>query len=176
MQSSMFRPGIARVSAGAAIVLVFLTHASRVLAQNVPQSSNHPWHGPQERSIEADAKNFPESRFKVDPDKNYSLPELIDLAESHNPETRVAWERARAQAAALGVARSELYPTLAAAALSGVARPQAYLVDRFYRQTIADFQVALNLNYTIFDFGARSGRIAAATAEVLAGWHCCACG
>ena len=68
-----------------------------------------------------------------------SLPELIDLAEAHNPQTRVAWERARAQAAALGVARSELYPTLAAAALSGVARSQAYLVDRFYRQTIADF-------------------------------------
>jgi outer membrane protein TolC len=150
------------------IVFVFLTHASRVLAQNAPQSSNHPWHGPQERRIEADAKNLPESRFKVDPDKNYSLPELIDLAEAHNPETRVAWERARAQAAALGVARSELYPTLAAAALSGVARSQVYLVDRFYRQTIADFQVALNLNYTIFDFGARSGRIAAATAEVLA--------
>ena len=42
MQSSMFRPGIARVSAGAAIVLVFLTHASHVLAQNVSQSSNHP--------------------------------------------------------------------------------------------------------------------------------------
>ena len=37
------------------------------------------------------------------------------------------------------LARSELYPTLAAAALSGVARSQAYLVDRFYRQTIADF-------------------------------------
>ena len=143
MQRSMFRPGIARVSASAVIVLVFLTHASRVLAQNAPQSSNHPWHGPQEKRIEADAKNLPESRFKVDPDKNYSLPELIDLAESHNPETRVAWERARAQAAALGVARSELYPTLAAAALSGVARSQAYLVDRFYRQTIADFQVAL---------------------------------
>jgi outer membrane protein TolC len=57
---------------------------------------------------------------------------------------------------------------LAAAALSGVARSQAYLVDRFYRQTIADFQIALNLNYTIFDFGARSGRISAARAEVLA--------
>jgi len=70
MQSSMFRPGLASVSAGAAIVLVFLTHASRVLAQNMPQYSNHPWHGPQERRIEADAKNFPKSRFKVDPDKN----------------------------------------------------------------------------------------------------------
>ncbi len=90
------------------------------------------------------------------------------MAESHNPETRVAWERARAQAAALGIARSELYPTLAAVALSGVTRSQVYLVDRFYRQTIGDFQVALDLNYTLLDFGARSGRIAAARAQVLA--------
>jgi outer membrane protein len=44
----------------------------------------------------------------------YSVLELIDLAESHNPKTRAAWERARAQAAAWGVARSELYPTVAA--------------------------------------------------------------
>jgi outer membrane protein TolC len=96
------------------------------------------------------------------------LAELIDLAESHNPETRVAWERARAQAAALGIARSELYPTLAAAAHSGVTRSQVYLIDRFYRQTVGDFQVELDLNYTLVDFGARSGRIAAARAEVLA--------
>jgi outer membrane protein len=40
--------------------------------------------------------------------------ELIDLAESHNPETRVAWENARAQAASVGIARSELLPTLSA--------------------------------------------------------------
>jgi outer membrane protein len=131
-------------------------------------SSDHPWHGDGERGIEAVAKNFGGSSFRIDPDKTYSLSELIDLAESHNPVTRVAWERARAQAAALGVARSELYPTLAATALSGVARSQAYLVDRFYRQTIGDFQVSLDLNYTVFDFGARSARINAARAEVLA--------
>jgi len=46
----------------------------------------------------------------------------IDLAEGHNPETRVAWEGARAQAAALGIARSELFPTLVAIALAGVDR------------------------------------------------------
>lgn len=131
-------------------------------------SSDHPWHGDGERGIEAAAKNFGGSSFRIDPDRHYSLAELIDLAESHNPVTRVAWERARAQAAALGVARSELYPTLAATALSGVARSQAYLVDRFYRQTIGDFQVSLDLNYTVFDFGARSARINAARAEVLA--------
>jgi outer membrane protein len=162
------RPGAARVLARAAVLLILLEWVSCALAQNVPLSPDHAWHGPGESSIQAESKNLPEPKLKLDSGKTYTLPELIDMAESHNPETRFAWERARAQAAALGVARSELYPTLAAAALAGVDRSQAYLVDRFYRQTIGDFQVALNLNYTLFDFGARSGRISAASAEVLA--------
>jgi outer membrane protein TolC len=90
------------------------------------------------------------------------------LAESHNPETHFAWERTRAQAAALGIVRSELYPTLAAAALSQTTRSEDYVTTRFFRQTIQDFQVALELNYTVFDYGARAGRINAAQAEVLA--------
>src|ERR1700741_2714278 len=168
MRRSLFRSGTGRIVARTALLPVLLMPSSHALAQRATISPDHPWHAPAERKIEADAQNFSAYRFTPDPSRTYSLPELIDLAETHNPQTRVAWERARAQAATLGIARSELYPTLAAAALSGVARFQAYLVDRFYRQTIADFQVALNLNYTIFDFGARSGRIAAATAEVLA--------
>jgi hypothetical protein len=67
----------------------------------------------------------PTTTLNYDPEKIYSLPELIDLAESHNPETRVAWERARAQAAAWGIARSELYPTVGATALAGVNRDLA---------------------------------------------------
>jgi outer membrane protein TolC len=51
--------------------------------------------------------------------------------------------------------------------MSGVNRQEVFLTDRFYRQTIGDFQVALNLNYTVFDFGARAGRINAAKAEAL---------
>src|SRR6266436_4984037 len=154
--------------ARAAIVLVLLQPVSRALAQNAPASPDHPWHGLGEARIEADARNLTEAKINFDPEKTYSLPELIDLAESHNPETRVAWERARAQAAAWGVARSELYPTVAAAALAGVDRGPVYLADRFFRQTIGDFEVVLNLNYTIFDFGARAGRINAAKAEALA--------
>ena len=68
--------------------------------------------------IQNDSRKFRELRFSVDPERIYSLPDLIDLAESHNPETRVAWEGTRAQLAALGVVRSELYPTLAAIASS----------------------------------------------------------
>src|SRR6266436_2354740 len=127
LRRSTFRPGSARVLARAAVVLVLLQPVSRALAQNAPASPDHPWHGLGEARIEADARNLAQPGLNLDPAKNYSLPELIDLAESHNPETRVAGERARAQAAAWGVARSELYPTVAAAALAGVDRDQAYL-------------------------------------------------
>jgi outer membrane protein len=134
------------------IVLITVQTASSALAQTAPGSPDHPWHGPMEREIEANANGVRESRFSIDQAKTYSLAEQIDLAEAHNPETRVAWERARAQAAALGVARSELYPTLAAAALSHTYRSEDLVGTRFFRQTIQDFQVALDLNYTVFDF------------------------
>jgi outer membrane protein len=80
----------------------------------------------------------------------------------------VAWENARAQAAALGIARSELYPTLSAVALSGVDRSEVPLGSQFYRQTLPVFEASLELNYTVFDFGARRGRITAESARVLA--------
>jgi len=105
--------------------------------------------------------------FAVDQSRTYSLPELIDLAEAHNPATRAAWERARSQAAALGITRSELYPTLAAAAISQTESVQAFFGDRFHGQAIQSFELALDLNYTVFDFGARSGRIDAARARLL---------
>ena len=159
--------GQARAVVRAAIVFI-LSHSASVAAQRAPVSPEHPWHGLGEARIEAAARNSTEPGLSFDQEKTYSLAELIDLAESHNPETRVAWERARAQAAAWGLSRSELYPTVAAAALAGVDRGQAYLADRFFRQTIGDFQVELNLNYTIFDFGARAGRINAAQAESFA--------
>ena len=104
----------------------------------------------------------------MDPNKVYSLAELVDLAEAHNPQTRVAWENARAQAEAVGIARSELYPTLSALALSGINRVEAGSGSRFYRQTMPDSQLTLELDYTIFDFGARRGRIDAAAASLLA--------
>jgi outer membrane protein len=148
-------------------VFVFVLLTKLLSAQTAPGSPEHPWHAASEARIEAESKVSRESKLAIDPARTYSLAELVDLAESHNPETRLAWERARAQAAALGVARSELYPTLAAAALSQTSRAEALLGTRFYRQTYQDFEAALELNYTVFDFGARKGRIDAASAEAL---------
>jgi outer membrane protein len=148
--------------------LLMLIAVIPVLAQRPPTSPDHPWHSPDERQIVNDGKRFHQSAFRIESEKTYSLAELIDLAEAHNPQTRVAWENARAQAAALGIARSELYPVLSAVALSGVDRSEVALGSQFYRQTVGVFEASLELNYTISDFGARRGRIAAESARVLA--------
>jgi len=147
---------------------LLLVLAGRAFAQSAPALSDRPWHSSIEQQMKSDAKSLREPGFRIEPDRVYSLAELVDLAETHNPETRVAWERARAQAASVGVARSELFPTVAAVALSQTDRQETPLGSQFYRQTVQTFAGALELNYTIFDFGARAGRIAAAGAELLA--------
>jgi outer membrane protein TolC len=58
----------------------------------------------------------------IDPRKTYNLAELIDIAQRSNPETRVAWERARMAAAAVGLTESAYYPYIVAAAAGGYDR------------------------------------------------------
>jgi outer membrane protein len=136
-------------------------------AQSAPVVPDHPWHSAAEQATEQNATREQKPEVTINPSVTYSLPELIGFAEAHNPDTRVAWQQAEAQAAALGVARSDLYPTLAAAAIANALRFQIYFIDRFYRQTIGTFELTLDLNYTVFDFGARAGRIDAAKAQLL---------
>ena len=152
----------------AGVISFLLLSARTVPAQSAPVSPDHPWHTSTELSVEAYARNIPDFRLTLDSGKTYTLPELIDLAEAHNPATRDSWERARAQAATLGVTRSQLFPTLAAAAISQTTRQEVLFGNRFDSQVVQDFQVEMDLNYTVFDFGARSGRINAAKAQVLA--------
>jgi len=151
-----------------AIPLLVLLFAGHVLAQTAPASPDHPWHFPGERQMEDDAKHFRQSRLSIEPDRTYSLAELVDFAERNNPETRVAWEGAKARGAALHIAQSELYPALAAVVLSQVHREDVLFNSSFVRQTVAAFGPALQLDYTMFDFGARAGRIATARAELAA--------
>src|SRR5258706_1701979 len=152
---------------GALLFAVLFCRAYAV-SQEAPPSPDRPWHSQWEQQLSRAGK-FPDApEFSINPSTNYSLGELIDLAETHNPETRFAWERARAQAATLGLARSELYPALAATALSQFTRDNAFFGQNFYRHKIGELQGNLELSYTVFDFGARAGRINAAKAELLA--------
>ncbi len=162
------RPLKSSGSPEAAFTVGLLATISQVFGQSPPLSPDRPWHSFEERQIIGEMQRSHPPALNIESDRAYSLAELIDLAEAHNPETRVAWEGARAQAGALGIARSELFPTLTAVALAGVSRDEAGLGSQFYRQTIPDFQLSLDLNYTIFDFGARRGRINAESARLLA--------
>jgi outer membrane protein len=115
--------------------------AEAVLAQSAQALPDHPWHELEAEEMVADARSLQDFRLNTDAEKTYSLAELIDLAEMYNPATRVSWEHARAQAANLGVARSELYPILPAAALSQTNRSEAFFGNRFYGQVVQDLQV-----------------------------------
>ena len=149
-------------------LIVLLINAHWSFGQAAPDSPDRPWRSPAGQQLARDAQRFRDSRLNIDLSKVYSLAELIDFAEAHHPLTRVAWENASAQAAAFGVARSELYPTLAAVAFSGVTRDAVPFGTAFFLQTLPAFEATFDLQYTVFDFGARDGRIAAAGARALA--------
>ena len=151
------------------VLLVAAAAISKMAAgQNVPPSPDRSWHFPAEREVREEAKSLRFSRLAIDATKSYSLAELLDFAERNNPETRVAWEGAKARGAALHIAQSELYPALVGIALSTVGREDVLFGNIFVRQTAAAFGPGLGSNYILFDFGARAGRIATARAELSA--------
>lgn len=136
--------------------------------QAAPATPDRPWTSPDVQQIRTFSSNVPQPPFAIDPNRAYSLPELVDLAEQHNPATRFAWERAKSQAAALGIARSEWYPVISAVAATQVERFALLFNTNFIRQTVSEVQPALALNYSVLDFGRRSARVEEASAELLA--------
>jgi outer membrane protein TolC len=102
----------------------------------------------------------------VDPEKTYSLAELIDLAESNNPMTRIAWNDARRVALAAGIAESAYLPRITASAIGGYqgghGRDSA-LGANFYNSPSATGTVsAISLQWLLFDFGERGAVVDAA--------------
>jgi len=94
----------------------------------VAPSPEKPW-SPQgldkyqrELAQESSREKMEAAKAPIDPRKVYDLPELIDLAERNNPDTRIAWERARQAAAAVGLGESFYYPYLMASAGAGYER------------------------------------------------------
>ena len=136
-------------------------------AQRAPAQFDRPLQLPagskarQARAVEGDA------RTAIDPLHVYVLPELIDLAEEHNPSTRAAWAQARAQAAQLGIARSDLFPPLTAVMMTNTTRDGLLFNQTFVRQTLGYYQPMLEVNYLVLDFGNRSAQIAIARQQLV---------
>ncbi len=147
--------------------LLVIHACANLAAQTAPTAPDRPWTSPYEQQIQKQNQNVPTPKFSLDPNKAYTLPELVDLAEQHNPETRFAWERAKAQATAVGIAKSEWYPVLGALAAGEVGRDALLINTNYLRQTTSTSELAVTLNYAILDFG-RSPRIQQAAAQLLA--------
>jgi outer membrane protein TolC len=103
----------------------------------------------------------------IDPQKIYDLPELIDLAERSHPETRVAWERARQAARAVGLNESAYYPYLAASASGAYAHELGTLTSVF-PVNAAEEDAGLDLKWLLFDFGGRHATLDATRAQLMA--------
>src|SRR6266436_3293034 len=157
-----------------------------------PPSSDRTWSPPNlpnyEQELAGQRFNNPEgtSRVSINPRKIYGLAELIDIAERNNPETRVAWERARQAAAAVGLSESAYYPFLVASAAAGYDRAfipfPTLAVDQKKLPSLGAVSITgggslvteaqvyrgeLNAKWLLLDFGERSAVVAAARERLM---------
>src|SRR5438309_2055570 len=107
---------------------IAVASADRLPRNQPPPSPDKPWAPPELPKYEGELagqrfRAFENgSHISIDPRKVYNLAELIDIAEQSNPDTRVAWQRARQAAAAVGLSESAYYPFLVASAAAGYDR------------------------------------------------------
>jgi outer membrane protein len=147
------------------LVALFLATAA-AYAQRAPASPEKPWPSPATLPTAPTPRTAPVA--VPDAGKIYTLPELINLAEQNNPETRVAWEFAKGRAAELGLSKATLYPTIAAVVIAQTARYNLFFSPDFIRQTEESYSPALEVDYTLFDFGRRLQEIAISRNNLLA--------
>jgi len=140
-------------------------------ARWAPAEVQHEWQpGPNEQAINVQAgpsgfDNNPPARTAR---LKYDLPALIDLALGRNPETREAWEAARAAAAQWGISRAPFYPTVRVDSQSGYERvidqvPKHWGTLKNWRSTNL-----LIMNYDLADFGRRDAAALSAREQMLA--------
>ena len=141
------------------------------LGLQVAPTPTAPWNAPDLRGYTSLLKSAEPS--PIDQKKRYDLVELIDIAEHVNPETRVAWERARQAAIGLGLVESEYFPVLTLSALGGYqseAFPAPFNVapSGFFRANLNQVLPTLNLRWLLLDFGRRGSAWDAAKERLLA--------
>ena len=173
---------------------LFLATAVASARNDPPPSSERPWMPPDlpkyERELAGKSRTETEenSKISIDPRKVYKLAELIDIAQRNNPETRVAWERARLAAAAVGLSESTYYPYLAASAAAGYDRAfipfptlgvnqETLLTNPLAAVEITGggslvtearvYRAELNAKWLLLDFGERGALVAAAKERLM---------
>jgi outer membrane protein len=188
----------------AVMVVAYMFGLSQVRAagpasghDQVPPSSQRQWApqnlaGYQDTLRKSSVEALEKGKELVDPRKEYTLPELIDLAEQLNPATRAAWQNARQALALVGVSKSAYYPFLSLAAAAGYTRffvpfPQVEINQAALKRALAGgpaqsavtltegnplhfdvlYQSELTMKWLLFDFGERDATVSAAREGLL---------
>src|SRR6266513_1695510 len=156
-----------------------------------PPSADRTWSPPNLANYERELAEYHfneaqgSSHVSINPRKIYGLAELIDIAERNNPDTRVAWERARQAAAAVGLSESAYYPFLVASAAAGYDRafiPFPTLTVNPTHPSLSNVRITgggslvteaqvyrgeLNAKWLLLDFGERSAVVAASREQLM---------
>src|SRR5437588_5203184 len=156
-----------------------------------PPSSDRTWSPPNLPNYERELAEYHfneaqgSSHVSINPRKIYGLADLIDIAERNNPDTRVAWERARQAAAAVGLSESAYYPFLVASAAAGYDRafiPFPTLTANPTHPSLSNVRITggsslvteaqvyrgeLSAKWLLLDFGERSAVVAAAREQLM---------
>jgi outer membrane protein len=114
--------------------------------------------------------NIPPRQFDLERRRAYSLPELIDIAQSSNPVTRNAWNDARNAALAAGIVESTFLPRVSAGIVGGYQRfhNSVSALGTTLRSNVTlrgDIEV-LSAEWLLFDFGERAAPAGCGQADV----------
>ena len=121
-------PGYAAIVAASWLgILGIETAAQASNREQVAPAPDRPWAPPNLPVYESalrkgSAEALQRGKQLINVRKEYTLPDLIDLAEQLNPATREAWQNAKQALALVGVSKSAYYPFISLAAGAGITR------------------------------------------------------
>ena len=120
---------------------------------------------------------YPDDHPPINAAHEYSLVELIDIAQRSNKQTRIAWEQARQAAIAVGVSQAAYLPQITVDALGGYQRsvspfpnlnlPSNLGFNNTYNKGYITSQIeglfpSVTISYLLLDFGGRTANVQAA--------------
>jgi outer membrane protein TolC len=118
-------------------------------------------------TLDAFSGRPPSTPAAIEPGRVYDLPNLIDLAQQTNPDTRAAWQTTRAAAARLGIAEGAYLPTLSAIGMASYAHlPDYDKMGPFVVRT-GVLEPLLRLDWLLLDFGRRTADLDSAAQTLL---------
>ena len=131
-----------------------------------PRSASTRWQPPPGVTIDR-PRTLPGPETAIDPATVYGIADLIDFAHRTNPETRRAWEEARAAAARSARAEAAYYPTLVALASGGTSRTSHASPGGTFTDEGPGVNPQLQLRWILLDFGRRRASVERGGQEVL---------